>query len=399
MPGFTCAVPGCYNNTAKHKQVKFHRFPQDKKLQKLWISKIKRPGPKGKKFSLFEPTIGHRICSAHFEGGKKTIKNNVPTIFPLIKNKTPSVRKTRTSLHGIAGLNKQTETESKVAEEDVTVQHEVIECIPDLIHERLREVNDHPYAVRCEETDFATLGQMLKEKMKNITEIENKFSEMLEEKDKVISNLRTVISRIQESNRGVVSDMENEMKNLEEELTASKQQISQLKYELRVGKIQNARMMSQNRYIKATAKSELRDVKMKLLDVESVRCCEEKLKLYTGFSHFDQFQALFDYIKEDVEATFSAANKNKKFSRKLSPENSLLLVLAHLRLGLLEKDLAHRFGVSQSTISRVLTTYLEILQRRQAAAYCKLLFGQVFARKFVTTKKNSHSLLEACDET
>ena len=37
------------------------------------------------------------------------------------------------------------------------------------------------------------------------------------------------------------------------------------------------------------------------------------------------------------------------------------MTLLRLQLGLMEQDLAHRFGVSQSTASRVTTTWINLL--------------------------------------
>ena len=48
-------------------------IPSDKKLRKQWIAKISRKD--------FKPN-SHRVCSAHFVGGKKTYDNNIPTIVP-----------------------------------------------------------------------------------------------------------------------------------------------------------------------------------------------------------------------------------------------------------------------------------------------------------------------------
>ena len=48
-------------------------------------------------------------------------------------------------------------------------------------------------------------------------------------------------------------------------------------------------------------------------------------------------------------------------SRSMTPLNELFLVLCRLRCGLLEKDLAFRFQVSQSTVSRILTTWINAL--------------------------------------
>ena len=76
--GFTCCVPGCYNNSKKHKgKFSFYSFPGDQNLRRQWLHNISRKD--------FRPTTGHRVCSAHFEGGSKTYQNNVPTVFPLQK--------------------------------------------------------------------------------------------------------------------------------------------------------------------------------------------------------------------------------------------------------------------------------------------------------------------------
>ena len=73
--GFTCCVPGCFNNNKRNRNLSFYVFPQNEKLRKVWLRKISRKG--------FKLTSGHRVCSEHFEGEKKTYTNNIPTIFPL----------------------------------------------------------------------------------------------------------------------------------------------------------------------------------------------------------------------------------------------------------------------------------------------------------------------------
>ena len=50
--------------------------------------------------------------------------------------------------------------------------------------------------------------------------------------------------------------------------------------------------------------------------------------------------------------------------RLLKPEHELFLVLVRLRLGLLEEDLAYRSSVSQTTISRICTTWYDFLHSR-----------------------------------
>ena len=72
--GFTCCVPQCYNNSKVNKDLSFYVIPKDPELRKKWLHKISRKN--------FNPTTGHRVCSVHFEGGKKTYTNSVPTIVP-----------------------------------------------------------------------------------------------------------------------------------------------------------------------------------------------------------------------------------------------------------------------------------------------------------------------------
>ncbi len=47
--------------------------------------------------------------------------------------------------------------------------------------------------------------------------------------------------------------------------------------------------------------------------------------------------------------------------RALSPENEFFLVLIRLHLGLMEQDLADCFEISQSTVSRIIITWINFL--------------------------------------
>ena len=94
--GFTCCVPGCYNNSEKHKgKFSFYNLPGDQNLRRQWLHNVSRKD--------FRPTTGHRVSGAHLEGGSKTYQNDVPTVFPLQKShpeviKTPRRLLVRTSI-------------------------------------------------------------------------------------------------------------------------------------------------------------------------------------------------------------------------------------------------------------------------------------------------------------
>uniref|UniRef100_A0A8C8RFX1 THAP domain-containing protein 11 n=1 Tax=Pelusios castaneus TaxID=367368 RepID=A0A8C8RFX1_9SAUR len=42
MPGFTCCVPGCYNNSHRDKALHFYTFPKDPELRRLWLKNVSR---------------------------------------------------------------------------------------------------------------------------------------------------------------------------------------------------------------------------------------------------------------------------------------------------------------------------------------------------------------------
>uniref|UniRef100_A0A8C3CM64 THAP domain-containing protein 11 n=1 Tax=Cairina moschata TaxID=8855 RepID=A0A8C3CM64_CAIMO len=44
MPGFTCCVPGCYNNSHRDKALHFYTFPKDEELRRLWLKNVSRAG-------------------------------------------------------------------------------------------------------------------------------------------------------------------------------------------------------------------------------------------------------------------------------------------------------------------------------------------------------------------
>ena len=93
--GFACCVPGCYKKAAI-------RFPQNPTLRKEWVSNINRLEA-GSKYKLFSPDDKkHRICSDHFEGGLKTDRNNVPTLFP---GRVVTVRKRQTKTSTSANVS------------------------------------------------------------------------------------------------------------------------------------------------------------------------------------------------------------------------------------------------------------------------------------------------------
>ena len=77
--GYMCCIPGCFSNSKRDKHISFCAFPNGKSkekqmLLKKWICMICRKD--------FKPMPGHRVCSEHFVGGKRTYLNEFLTITP-----------------------------------------------------------------------------------------------------------------------------------------------------------------------------------------------------------------------------------------------------------------------------------------------------------------------------
>ncbi|WAR07397.1 THA11-like protein, partial [Mya arenaria] len=88
--GDFCCVPGCSNARGRCNRqglnISFYRFPKEKKRADLWLNRIRRGEMKDSKVVPFVPKGHYRVCSIHFEGGKKVDEPAhvayIPTIFP-----------------------------------------------------------------------------------------------------------------------------------------------------------------------------------------------------------------------------------------------------------------------------------------------------------------------------
>ena len=108
-----------------------------------------------------------------------------------------------------------------------------------------------------------------------------------------------------------------------------------------------------------------------LLTAEDLKGDDLKTRFYTGFVNFETFMVIFNSLslitgklnywngKDSLKEKEYLENDVKQQpgpQRKMRLLDEFLLVFMRLCLGLLEQDLAQRFCVSVSTISRVLIT-------------------------------------------
>ena len=90
---------------------------------------------------------------------------------------------------------------------------------------------------------------------------------------------------------------------------------------------------------------------------EAFRGKDEKVKYYTGLPSFLTLMALFNFVEKFIPSG--------KGTSPLSKFEKLVLVLMRLRLNLPPiQDLAYRFGVSKSSVSRIFLSLIHVLYIR-----------------------------------
>ena len=130
------------------------------------------------------------------------------------------------------------------------------------------------------------------------------------------------------------------------------------------------------------------DLKQKLFlskfGLERFGSNDDDIFFYTGFQSYRALMAFWNFIKPCSESlmTWNAARdkvkessannanpfpflqgqeKQRNRKREIEPIDQLWLFLTRVRLGLFERDLAHRFGVAVSTVSDVFITWANYL--------------------------------------
>ena len=113
-------------------------------------------------------------------------------------------------------------------------------------------------------------------------------------------------------------------------------------------------------------------LRSKCLLLEDVKTHDKHFQFWTGFPNYQSFKALYDYLDSialgkkrnwrGAEMVFKNGETAKKdCATTLSLEEEFFMVLVHLRVGLTLTDLSLRFGLSESSVSKIFTTWINLL--------------------------------------
>ena len=93
---------------------------------------------------------------------------------------------------------------------------------------------------------------------------------------------------------------------------------------------------------------------------------DKKVSFYRGFPSYSALKACFEFLGPSVHQLSYNSKSDSSSGKKrrphiLPPLEEFFLTLVFLRLGLMEQDIADRFGISQSTVSRITTAWINFL--------------------------------------
>ena len=87
---------------------------------------------------------------------------------------------------------------------------------------------------------------------------------------------------------------------------------------------------------------------------------DQGIRFYTSFQTYNHLIICYNFLGDAVNCPGSTSS----CSRIKTQQNEVFLTLCRLRCGLLEQDLAYRFNISQSTVPRIFTAWINFLHHK-----------------------------------
>ena len=116
-----------------------------------------------------------------------------------------------------------------------------------------------------------------------------------------------------------------------------------------------------------------------LFNIDDYKTSDKDISFYTGFPNYDTMVLCYNILLPKLGNISYGNHTRSQFDladherpgrrRKLSPWQEYTMVLMRMRLGLFAKDLAHRFRVSESTVSNIFRTWVKFM-RAELQAIC-----------------------------
>ena len=304
----SCVVFSCSNRAGKKgcENLSFYRLPvKNKKLLRAWLGRMRTESVRVNSNS--------RVCSAHFEGGKKSDASDVPSIFPwTIKSK----RKAPAQRNG--------QSDSLLLSE---ASHSSCSEPPSTADAESKDEND----VHGNNLDISNLAidpaEVLNSKPASGVSIP-----CVDDNESLKGRLRGSVVCARE--------LQRELDSVQLQLEAAKCRANLLELELEKEKKNSCecRSGSESRF-----------------SFVHVQHSNDLVRFYTGLPNVAMFEALYAFVEDCVGELVTWSDRvrsraeptpNLKKSHALQPRDQLFLTLMKLRLNCPYVDLAMRFGIS-----------------------------------------------------
>ncbi|KXJ08998.1 THAP domain-containing protein 3 [Exaiptasia diaphana] len=320
-----CCVPQCTKKVYIENGVRisYHRFPDNKDLFKQWMIAIRRDLGRD-----FQVTAHTRVCSRHFKlqdfklsfGGRKRtlLPEAVPSVFPW-KQGSPPRRKSPRKRIPIEDKTKKNASNNAAttANEDYADRDEV--------------------PTQIEESEVCSVNNS-----EPIQETFDNYEELKKENNRLLHELSRAIE-------------------VQEELRAKIEMLEQ----------------------------QTLDLKSKLFTADNLTKSDKDVAFYTGFPTVHVFQSVYEFLDPGEQgehliywhSTPDTTNENASEynaeapkqgrPRQLSTKDEYFMVLCRLRQGFREHHLSHLFNVSQTTISRIVISWINFMFLRLCHRYLR----------------------------
>ena len=124
-------------------------------------------------------------------------------------------------------------------------------------------------------------------------------------------------------------------------------------------------ILEENLRLKARLKDT--DRLQKYLFMDRIFKSNENVMRYTGFPNKDIFESIFSFVKSKGHSLHRTSQDNDRKKpgpmRKLSSREEFTLTRVRLRTGMLASLVADAFGVSESRVSQVFSTWINFLHQ------------------------------------
>lgn len=291
----SCCVPLCTNNFRNSSDVTFYRIPKKQSIRREYVRLLRNTNLKLNSDST-------RICSAHWNGGRKLSRSHLPSIFPWSKknNERRILHRTDTTVDS-GGKKRKVDLSSTEMDEVPNPENEVsvLECTLDS--------NDLPALSFCDaETQTEITGELL-------DRLEGELKQTGVEKERLAKE--------------------------KDELTRESKRLQHA--------VQNPKF-----------------------DISKFKERDEDVEFYTGLPHWDALMLLYGMLHDKAQnlnyGTYEKKDTGSEQKlgrpRAMSTFEEFTLTLMRLRLGSFQKDLAHRFNVSEATVSTVFNTWVRFMR-------------------------------------